>query len=185
MGLEGASRSFISRVNGYDNWSELSLFSLSRDGDFKEYSQAALKLLLFQASSLSPLAQRGTAYFHLLVARKPPPCVLSELMSFRTGVLSLPSGLLLASSLPGGTSPLLSPSPPVSLPPWVLSAKLALIPSCACGATGSCSYPHCQGVRSTPLDLDHPLQISPPVSQVEMDNGESRLISEWKRGYSH
>ena len=39
----GASPPFISQVNGYDNWSQLSLVSLSWDEDFKENSQAIAK----------------------------------------------------------------------------------------------------------------------------------------------
>lgn len=35
--------SFISQTDGSDNWSQLSLVSLSRDEDFKENSQATVK----------------------------------------------------------------------------------------------------------------------------------------------
>ena len=59
----GASPSFISWVKCCDNWSQLSLASLPPNRDFKEYSQAAAKLLQFQGSPLSSLAWCGLPIF--------------------------------------------------------------------------------------------------------------------------
>ena len=115
-----ASPSFISLVNGYENWSLLFLVSLPWDGDFKEYSQAAAEAPCFgQVPRL--LWPDMDCLIPLLGGKKRMSFHLSKLMSSRTRrPLSRPSGLSSASSLPGGTSPLLPPSPlpPVSASPW-------------------------------------------------------------------
>ena len=73
------------QVNGYDNWSQLSVVSLPQDRNFKEYSQAAVKTPLVSGRFPAFSGLIWTAYFHfLLVERKHVSVTLFEQMSLET-----------------------------------------------------------------------------------------------------
>lgn len=85
-----ASFSFISWVNGYDNWSQLS-DSLPWDRDFMEYCQAAAKIPSVWGKFPAFSGPAWTAYITSCWWKENLSAHLSELISFRTGSpLSLP-----------------------------------------------------------------------------------------------
>lgn len=138
-------------VNRQENRSQSSGESTSGQG-FKERSPAAAQTPFVPGRCPIFSGRWRTAYIHfLLLERKRVSVPLSRLMSFRPGgPLSLPSGLSSASSLAGGTSPILPPAPPFLFlhPPAQL---VGLIPSSVPQAIGSCSPPpRCQRAKSTP-----------------------------------